>query len=217
MVLNHIQSLVIQVLVILVIIRILVFAFRKYFVDRPFQWIRQAGTQWAVVTGSTDGIGAEFARSLALKGYNLALISRTESKLAQTKSKIEQELFYNNLTPVKVKTLAVDFTETNIYDKIETFLEDKDVHVLVNNVGMAYGSPKSFVKIYDHDHAFYQKLVNVNICSTLHLCEAIVPKMVAKQDGLVLNVSSLLGVYPSAGTTTYGSTKVKNASNVCSH
>lgn len=210
MALEYVQTHIVQFFTILVIIRILAYVLRKYLLDRPFQWTSKPGTRWAIVTGSTDGIGEEFARSLALKGYNIALLSRTEAKLRATKEKIEAELAQigGTLTKVKVETLAVDFTRTDIYETIKMFLDGKDIQILINNVGMAPKKAQNFLETIAKNGEFNQNLINVNITAMVRLCELILPKMVAQQDGLVVNISSMSGNHCTAGLSTYGASKV---------
>ena len=63
----------------------------RYLKRRKFIWTTNDGQYWAVVTGATDGIGFEFARQLARKGYNLMMISRNEEKLAAKRQLILNE------------------------------------------------------------------------------------------------------------------------------
>ena len=75
-------------LIILIIISIILWKFWNY---RPFVWDTNNGKYWAVVTGATDGIGYEFARQLAQKGYNIVMISRNPEKLATKRQTILDE------------------------------------------------------------------------------------------------------------------------------
>ena len=89
---------------------------------------------WAVVTGSSDGIGAEFARQLASKGFNIVLISRTKTKLEKV-----QELINKESPLVKTKIVVADFTGKNnldFYRDIEQQCSQLDVSVVVANAGL---------------------------------------------------------------------------------
>ena len=70
-----------------------------------------AGAKWAVVTGSTDGIGKAYAFELAKKNFNLVLISRSIDKLNEVSKEITQKFDH-----IQVKTIAFDFTNTNLAD-----------------------------------------------------------------------------------------------------
>uniref|UniRef100_A0A914CI72 Uncharacterized protein n=1 Tax=Acrobeloides nanus TaxID=290746 RepID=A0A914CI72_9BILA len=87
-----------------------------------------AGATWAVVTGSTDGIGKSYATELAKKGFNVVLISRDQSKLENVKAEIQEKA-----TNVEIKTIQFDFTNPNLADyeeRIVRKLNELDVGIL---------------------------------------------------------------------------------------
>ncbi len=107
----------------------------------------QTGQAWAVVTGASDGIGAAFCEELARIGFNIALVSRTLSKL-ETVEKLCK------LANPKIKTRIVqaDFSNTNrpkekdvlgFYEDLKKKLEDLDIAILVNNAGVMHTGPFS--------------------------------------------------------------------------
>ncbi|XP_042209410.1 inactive hydroxysteroid dehydrogenase-like protein 1 [Homarus americanus] len=86
--------------------------------------------KWAVVTGSTDGIGKEYAKKLAQGGMNIILISRTMEKLKKVETEIADEY------GVETEVVQADFSQGRvIYEDIGKHLQDKEIGVLVNNVG----------------------------------------------------------------------------------
>ena len=93
------------------------------------------GGSWVVVTGASDGIGAEYCRQLAKDGFNIALVSRTMEKL----KKVEQECLVIN-AKIQTRIVQVDFagnTDTQFYrDQIYNKLEDLDIAILINNAGV---------------------------------------------------------------------------------
>ncbi|EPB76068.1 oxidoreductase, short chain dehydrogenase/reductase family protein [Ancylostoma ceylanicum] len=97
-----------------------------------------------VVTGATDGIGKAYAYELARKGFNIFLISRTQSKLDEIQKDIREK--YNK---VDVKTFAFDFCagSAGAYKPLIEALNSVEVGVLVNNVGMSYEYPESLHKV----------------------------------------------------------------------
>jgi 17beta-estradiol 17-dehydrogenase / very-long-chain 3-oxoacyl-CoA reductase len=159
---------------------------------------------WAVVTGSTDGIGLAYAKAMAEKGYCVLLISRNPEKLNKVKKEIE--LKYKNC--FEVRTLAVDFSKSNIYETIKAELQKLDeIHVLINNVGMTYRYPEYFTRIEDSEN-FITSIINVNINSCTRLIHMVLPQMVEKKRGIILNVASYSACFPTPLLAIYSGTKV---------
>lgn len=156
--------------------------------------------EWAVVTGSTDGIGKSYAEQLAKRGMKIVLISRSQDKLNQVSSEIREKF------KVETKTIAVDFSAEDIYDKIKTSLAGLQVGVLVNNVGMSYEYPEYFLEIPDLDSTI-KKLININVLSVCKMTRLVLPGMVERSKGAILNISSASGMYPVPLLTIYSATK----------
>lgn len=112
---------------------------------------------------------------------------------------------------VKTCVIDVDFTGgREIYDRIGTQLQDLDIGVLVNNVGMSYNYPEFLCYLPDAG-AFCTRLMHCNILSVTGMTLLLLPKMAEKRKGLILNVSSASAVLPSPLLSMYSSTKVKKA------
>merc|ERR1739838_746783 len=95
--------------------------------------------QWAVVTGSTDGIGKSYAKELAKSGMNILLISRTKEKLERVAKEIGDEF------SVETEIVQADFSNgLPIYENIAKHLQNKEIGILVNNVGIMLGYPQPF-------------------------------------------------------------------------
>jgi 17beta-estradiol 17-dehydrogenase / very-long-chain 3-oxoacyl-CoA reductase len=156
---------------------------------------------WAVVTGCTDGIGKAYAEHLAKRGLNVVLISRTLEKLQ------EQAKFLTDKYKVETKVIAVDFTEqTSIYTTIRNELGDLDIGVLVNNVGMSYKSPE-FFDVYGQSDKDLSNLINCNITSLTKMTAIVLPNMVKKRKGIIINNASGSGRIPTPLLTVYSATK----------
>ncbi|XP_053417243.1 very-long-chain 3-oxoacyl-CoA reductase [Nycticebus coucang] len=156
--------------------------------------------EWAVVTGSTDGIGKSYAEELAKLGMKVVLMSRSQDKLNQVSSEIKEKF------KVETRTIAVDFTSEDIYDKIKTGLAGLEIGVLVNNVGMAYEYPEYFLDIPDLDNTI-KKLITVNVLSVCKMTRLVLPGMVERSKGAILNISSGSGMLPVPLLTIYSATK----------
>ncbi|XP_050444392.1 very-long-chain 3-oxoacyl-CoA reductase-like [Adelges cooleyi] len=159
--------------------------------------------KWAVITGSTDGIGKQYAEQLAGKGMDVVLISRTRSKLESTADVIR------NKYGVNAKIIEVDFTDNNpdaMYDRVAKELRDLDVGTLINNVGLCNPYPDYFLN-FDQNDPLYDNIIKCNIVSVVNMCRIVMPGMVHRRRGVIVNVSSASAELPSPLLTVYGATK----------
>jgi len=167
---------------------------------RPQQSLTKYGS-WAVVTGSTDGIGKAYAKEFAKKGLNVFLISRSADKLKEVKSEIEGAA--KNVT---VRTMAVDFSKADksTYQDIQSQLNTIDVGILVNNVGVSYEHCEFF---HDVDDQTIDNLIKINIAATTYMTKYALPAMLSRGKGCIINISSISGVAPAPLLAAYGASK----------
>jgi len=167
---------------------------------RPGKNLKKCG-EWAVVTGATDGIGKAMAFELARKGSSVFLLSRTESKLAAVKAEIEEKY-----PKVGVKTLAVDFSNFTAPQAatVKAALYGLEVGVLVNNVGISYEFAQWFHELTDSE---VEGLISLNVESTTWMTRAVLPGMLARRAGCVVNMSSAAARAPLPLLAQYSASK----------
>ncbi|XP_014676828.1 PREDICTED: very-long-chain 3-oxoacyl-CoA reductase-like [Priapulus caudatus] len=150
--------------------------------------------------GATDGIGKQYALQLAEQGLNIVLIGRSPEKLKATESEVRMR------SNVQVKTVVVDYSGgREIYDDVERELAGLEIGVLVNNVGMGYARMSEFL---DMERDLHLRMLNVNMMSCVAMTYIVLPQMVERKRGLVINIASLAGVVPHPFVATYSATKV---------
>ncbi|RMC00290.1 hypothetical protein DUI87_22897 [Hirundo rustica rustica] len=155
----------------------------------------------AVVTGATDGIGKAYAEELARRGMKVVLISRSKEKLDQVSTEIREKY------KVETKVIVADFGEReDIYNGIKAGLEGLEIGVLVNNVGMSYGYPEYFIDIPELEKTI-DKMVNINIMSVCKMTRLVLPGMLERSKGIILNIASASGMCPTPLLTLYSATK----------
>lgn len=149
------------------------------------------------MTGASDGLGKEYAKQLAAKGFNIVLVSRTQSKL---------EALATELSGVQTKVLAMDFSQDNEadYARLAELVEGLDVAVLINNVGQSHSIPTPFVLTEKKE---LQDIVTINCLGTLKTTQLIAPGMVLRKRGLILTMGSFSGWMPIPYLATYSGSK----------
>ena len=160
--------------------------------------LRSRYGSWAVVTGCTDGIGREYARQLARNGLNIVLISRSQEKLKALSDEIISEF------SVRTKVVVMDFTGgLTIYQGLKEEVRELEIGILVNNVGMI--QPLSFFQNTEPD--MFCKMLNVNCLSVLMMTHTILPGMLSRKKGAIVNISSFSGQMPVLFLQVYSATK----------
>ena len=147
---------------------------------------------WAVVTGASSGIGASFARALDARGYSLLLVARRRDRLEELAGSCK-----------RAEVLAADLRDEAEVARVAAHaLGLGEVELLVNNAG--YASNGEFLAL---DAANEVAMVKLNALTPLELVQRLVPAMVARGTGGVINVSSIGAFQPVPYMATYGATK----------
>ena len=147
----------------------------------------------ALITGASSGIGKEFARILASRGWDLIIAARSTDKLNALK---------DELSNVNVRVITIDLSrEQDAYDLYE-HLRDENIDFLINNAGFgAYGEFK------DVPLELEMKLVHTNVCSLHILTKLFLQDMIARDSGAILNVGSMAGFSAGPKMSSYYASK----------
>lgn len=150
---------------------------------RPGKNLKKYGS-WAVITGPTDGIGKAFAFQLARKGLNLVLVGRSPNKLEEVSASIKSKS-----GSTQIKTVVVDFSGDldDGVSRIKEAIQGLDVGLLINNVGVSYPYARFFHEV---DEKLLNDLIKVNVVGTTKVTQAVLPGMVERKRGAIVNIGS---------------------------
>jgi NADP-dependent 3-hydroxy acid dehydrogenase YdfG len=151
----------------------------------------------ALITGASSGIGMATAVAFAKSGIDLILCGRRAERLTDLKTELEKT--------VKCITLVFDVSDFEIVKSQVASLpsEWQAIDILVNNAGNAHGSSN----FSEGDMADWKTMIDSNITGLLHVSQAVVPGMVARQKGHIVNLSSVAGKYTYENGAVYCATK----------
>lgn len=151
-----------------------------------------------MVTGATSGIGKATAKKLASLGYNLILTGRREDRLKE----LQEEL---NNDSIQIITLCFDIRVTADVESAIQKLSDEwlDIDLLVNNAGLAAGADP----IYNGLWSDWEQMIDTNIKGLLYLSKLIIPRMMERKQGHIINISSIAGKETYANGNVYCATK----------
>jgi len=155
-------------------------------------------TKIVFITGASSGIGEGCARKFASQGWNLILNARTVSKLEKLKSELEAA------NGTRVYILPFDVRDRKQAAALETLPEDwKSIDVLVNNAGLVIGVDKEFEGNLDE----WDIVIDTNIKALLAMTRLVVPGMVERGRGHIINIGSIAGDAAYPGGSVYCATK----------
>jgi 3-hydroxy acid dehydrogenase/malonic semialdehyde reductase len=155
---------------------------------------------WAIVTGSSSGIGWATAKALAAEGYHLFLIARRKDRNEILAAEIQKEC-----PQIKTKIITIDVSNAA---EVEMFFKNEaadlsQVQVLVNNAGLAKGT----AKLQDGDPADWDIMLDTNVRGLLYLSRAVLPYFIKNKIGHIVNMGSVAGRWVYPGGAVYAATK----------
>jgi 3-oxoacyl-[acyl-carrier protein] reductase len=151
----------------------------------------------ALVTGAGKGIGRAIAVAMAQEGVHVALLARTESQLREVAQEIEA-------LGVKAVVLAADIADRASVEAAVSKAQGElgDLDILINNAGIG-----TFAKLVDMDPAEWEKIIQVNLLGTYYATRAVLPQMIARETGDIINIASTAGQRGAATTSAYSASK----------
>jgi short-subunit dehydrogenase len=151
----------------------------------------------ALITGASSGIGAAFARRLAAEDYDLILVARREQRLAALAAEL------GGRHGVVAQSLAADLTEPAGLEEVEKYVASRDsVDLLVNSAG--FGARGDFAQVDLHRQL---EMIQLHVLASVRLARAVLPGMIERDRGGIINVASLSAFITLPGDATYCATK----------
>jgi uncharacterized protein len=150
----------------------------------------------ALITGASTGIGAVYADRLAKRGYDLILVARSQEKLSEVAARLEP-------TGRRIETISADLTSKQDVQRVaERLKTDPTITALVNNAGI--GSAR---KLLDEKIDDLESMIYLNVTALTRLALAALPGFVARKNGLLINIASVVALAPELLNGTYSGTK----------
>ena len=151
-----------------------------------------------LITGASQGIGAATARAFAAYPVNLALLARSQPLIGDLAAELNQRPGVQAL-PIVADVSRREDIEAAVAQTLDAFGQ---IDILVNNAGVGMSSPVGEID-YEKGHALF----DVNFWSALMMTEAVLPSMRERKDGLIINISSIVGRRAMPGISVYCASK----------
>ena len=150
----------------------------------------------ALISGASSGIGAVYADRLAKRGYDLILVARSQQKLSGVAARLRS-------TGQRVETISADLTNPEDVRRVaERLRADPTITALVNNAGLG-----SAGKLLDSDINDLESMIYLNVTALTRLALAALPSFVARKNGLLINIASVVALAPDLLNGTYSGSK----------
>jgi uncharacterized protein len=152
----------------------------------------------ALVTGASSGIGAAFTQSLAALGYDLVIVARSTAELTRRAAELTAR------HPVSVTPIAADLSDATAVTRLVTTLDDRAIHIdlLVNSAGVSMKGP-----VVEQSAHRLAALIAVNVQAPVALTAAVLPGMLERGRGSIINVASTGAYQPAPYLAAYAASK----------
>jgi uncharacterized protein len=150
----------------------------------------------ALITGASEGLGRDLAELFARDGHHLVLVARNEARLTDLAAKLRDQFH------IEAEVIAQDLSVPDASQHVFERLRGKPIDFLVNNAG--FGTHGPFVKA---DLSSQLAMIQVNIAALTHLTRLILPGMIERRGGRILNMASVAAFIPGPLMAVYYATK----------
>ncbi len=163
--------------------------------------MKTLANQWALITGGSSGIGLAIARQLVMEGVHVALLARRQELLISAKNELEALKVLQNQI---IHTITADVADRDeLIGHLELFQNEFGTpDYLINSAGITYPG-----KFHTLSYDVIESLMTVNYLGTVYTTRALIPGMLARGSGHVVNISSVAGFIGTYGYSAYGASK----------
>lgn len=149
------------------------------------------------ITGASSGFGAACAREFAKNGWQLVILGRRKERLLQLKEELQA---LSNIHIIEIDLKDKEKLIKSLKSLPKSF---QNIDVCINNAGLALGLERAFESNIND----WEEMVDTNIKGTIYCTHALLPQMVARNQGHIINIGSVAGRLPYPGANVYGATK----------
>lgn len=153
--------------------------------------------RWALITGASGGMGADFARQLAARGYNIFLTARRQKEMEELARDI-----HTSYLDTQIKIISGDLGLKSFRAELLKATLDMNIEVLINNAG--FGAYGEFDRIPDDDE---EAMINLDVIALVHLTKAFAARMKTQGKGYILETASIGAFQPCPLYGSYAASK----------
>jgi short-subunit dehydrogenase len=150
----------------------------------------------ALITGAASGLGFEFCRLLAARGYNLVMVDKDREGLELSSRKLQQS------SGISIESYVKDLGRNQAALELYREMGERDLDILINNAG--FGLYGHFIRT---DWEIEEAMLQLHVLNLTHLCKLVLQKMIQRGSGRILNVASLAAFQPSPTMSLYYASK----------